>query len=174
MNKTGGFLVKELEEFEIDEILEIQKLNNLSYWSLTDYLNFIENKQIVKLVVKDRNQVIGFAIMRLISLEADDYLFDKYSAKIPLVEGEIYNIGVHNLYKRGGIGTLLIKKLIQNRKIQTLKTIWLEVRESNHPAINFYKKNNFKKIHIRKNYYNNPQEDAIVMKIDLRGPSKPI
>ena len=51
-------------------------------------------------------------------------------------------------------------------KIKT-KDIFLEVRESNQTAINFYKKNNFKEIRIRKNYYSEPTENAIIMKLEV-------
>ena len=44
---------------------------------------------------------------------------------------------------------------------------FLEVRESNLSAINFYKKNNFKQISIRKKYYSEPTEDAIIMKLEV-------
>ena len=47
------------------------------------------------------------------------------------------------------------------------KDIFLEVRESNLLAINFYKKNNFKQISIRKKYYSEPTEDAIIMKLEV-------
>ena len=47
-----------------------------------------------------------------------------------------------------------------------MKDIFLEVRESNQVAINFYKKNNFKQISIRKGYYSDPTEDAIIMKME--------
>ena len=51
-------------------------------------------------------------------------------------------------------------------KIKT-KDIFLEVRESNQVAINFYKKNKFKEISVRKNYYSEPTENAIIMKLEV-------
>ena len=45
--------------------------------------------------------------------------------------------------------------------------IFLEVRESNQVAINFYKKNKFKEISVRKNYYSEPNENAIIMKLEV-------
>ena len=48
-----------------------------------------------------------------------------------------------------------------------IKNIFLEVRESNQTAINFYKKNKFKEISIRKNYYSKPTENAIIMKLEV-------
>ena len=47
------------------------------------------------------------------------------------------------------------------------KDIFLEVRESNLSAINFYKKNNFKQISITKKYYSETTEDAIIMKLEV-------
>ena len=47
------------------------------------------------------------------------------------------------------------------------KGIVLEVRESNQVAINFYKKNKFNQISIRKNYYSEPNENAIIMKLEV-------
>ena len=45
-----------------------------------------------------------------------------------------------------------------------INEIFLEVRESNIPAISLYEKFKFKKISIRKNFYSNPNENAVVMK----------
>ena len=58
----------------------------------------------------------------------------------------------------------IAQKLLDNIKT---KNIFLEVRESNQIAINFYKKNNFKEISIRKNYYSEPTENAIIMKLEV-------
>ena len=60
-------------------------------------------------------------------------------------------------------------KVIAQELLDKIKTkdIFLEVRESNQTAINFYKKNNFKEIRIRKNYYSEPTENAIIMKLEV-------
>lgn len=71
---------------------------------------------------------------------------------------DIVNISTNINYKRSGIATELVNYVINNNDVEK---IMLEVRESNESAINFYKKNDFKEIHIRKNYYGN--EDAIIM-----------
>ena len=62
-----------------------------------------------------------------------------------------------------------IEKGIAQELLDKIKTkdIFLEVRESNKKAINFYKKNNFKQISIRKGYYSDPTEDAIIMKMEV-------
>ena len=73
---------------------------------------------------------------------------------------EILAIATVEEYRNKGIAQELLDK-IKN------KDIFLEVRESNKKAINFYKKNNFKQISIRKGYYSDPTEDAIIMKMEV-------
>jgi ribosomal-protein-alanine acetyltransferase len=72
---------------------------------------------------------------------------------------EILAIATVEEYRNKGIAQELLDKI-------KTKDIFLEVRESNEKAINFYKKNNFKQISIRKGYYSDPTEDAIIMKME--------
>ena len=73
---------------------------------------------------------------------------------------EILAIATIEEYRNKGIAQELLDKI-------KTKDIFLEVRESNKVAINFYKKNNFKEISIRKNYYSEPTENAIIMKLEV-------
>ena len=72
---------------------------------------------------------------------------------------EILAIATVEEYRNKGIAQELLDKI-------KTKDIFLEVRKSNEKAINFYKKNNFKQISIRKGYYSDPTEDAIIMKME--------
>ena len=72
---------------------------------------------------------------------------------------EILAIATIEEYRNKGIAQELLDKI-------KTKDIFLEVRENNEKAINFYKKNNFKQISIRKGYYSDPTEDAIIMKME--------
>ena len=72
---------------------------------------------------------------------------------------EILTIATVEEYRNKGIAQELLDKI-------KTKDIFLEVRESNEKAINFYKKNNFKQISIRKGYYSDPTEDAIIIKME--------
>ena len=72
---------------------------------------------------------------------------------------EILAIATVEEYRNKGLAQELLDKI-------KTKDIFLEVRESNKKAINFYKKNNFKQISIRKGYYSDPTEDAVIMKME--------
>lgn len=71
---------------------------------------------------------------------------------------EIMKIGVSPEYRQKGIGTILINEIKKSRM-----GIFLEVREHNNTAIEFYKKNGFKETGRRKNYYRDTGEAAIIM-----------
>ena len=73
---------------------------------------------------------------------------------------EILAIATIKEYRNKGIAQELLDKI-------KTKDIFLEVRESNQVAINFYKKNKFKEISVRKNYYSEPNENAIIMKLEV-------
>ena len=77
-----------------------------------------------------------------------------------LNEAEVLNFVVDETFQRQGIGQMLFNKVEED--LPNLEKMTLEVRESNTKAINFYKKNRFKQISIRKNYYKN-NENALVL-----------
>lgn len=78
-------------------------------------------------------------------------------------EGQITNIAVSSEYRNLGIATDLIEKLFEICIKRHLLSITLEVREGNIPAVNLYKKLGFKEVGLRKNYYKNPSENALLM-----------
>ena len=78
-------------------------------------------------------------------------------------EGEITNVAVHPKYRGMGIGTKLMESVIRQAEKNNIKDIILEVRQSNSEAIRLYEKNGFKKIKKKKNFYEKPVEDGIVM-----------
>ena len=82
-------------------------------------------------------------------------------------EGEITNVAVTPSYRQRGCGNLLIEAVKKEAKARNAECVILEVRVSNAPAISLYKKNGFEEIGIRKNFYEHPKEDAIIMKVGI-------
>ena len=82
--------------------------------------------------------------------------------KIP-PEGEIYRIAVREDTRQRGIGYRLLSYALKTESGQGVETVFLEVRSKNEPARALYKAYGFKEISIRKNYYQNPADDAIIM-----------
>ena len=92
---------------------------------------------------------------------------------LALDTADILNIGIDADFKRQGYGTGLLNHLIEELKKKDIGEILLEVRAGNKSAIQFYKKQGFKEIYVRKNYYmknskNQSQgEDGIIMSIKI-------
>ena len=78
-------------------------------------------------------------------------------------EGEIYRVAVHPNYRHKYIGYRLLDYSVKTSKGRGLEVIFLEVRSQNFPAIKLYASYGFKEAGRRKNYYKNPQDDAIIM-----------
>lgn len=83
-------------------------------------------------------------------------------AKAVLDEADLWYIAVKEQYRNQGIGTRLLEAFLEEMSIKKIKCITLEVRKSNKSAIALYEKHKFQCISIRKDYYKNPMEDAVI------------
>ena len=84
-------------------------------------------------------------------------------------ETEIFNVAVSPEFRRNGIGKALIEKFIEAVREKETQVIFLEVRTSNLGAISLYEKAGFVFCGIRKDYYTNPKENAILMRLAFDG-----
>lgn len=80
-----------------------------------------------------------------------------------LDEGHITNIAVDEKYRGLGLGSKLLEGLIQLCIDRNIRAMTLEVRKSNEVAKSLYKKYGFIEYGIRPNYYQDNNEDAIIM-----------
>ncbi len=81
------------------------------------------------------------------------------------VLGEVYitNVAVFKEFRRQGIAQRLIENLLETAKNENAEFVTLEVRKSNSPAISLYEKTGFEKVGERKDFYEKPREDAVLM-----------
>jgi ribosomal-protein-alanine acetyltransferase len=128
-----------MEEADLDAVAELAREDE-SAWTLQDYL---KNETVV--AVLDGGVVAGLAAARTL---------------VPQVEYEVLNVLVGTRFRGQGIGCKLMKKLMGAKS-----GLWfLEVRESNAIARRLYKSIGFNDFGRRKGYFQNPYEDAIVMR----------
>lgn len=130
----------------VDAVLEISKESFPVSWSRDSFINEIKNPLAHYLVAIINNRVVGFVGVWIIVGEAN-----------------ITNIAVSNSFRRKGIGNLLMKHIIKLCKENDTKDMNLEVRASNITAQNLYEKFGFIKKSVRKKYYEDNKEDAIIM-----------
>jgi ribosomal-protein-alanine N-acetyltransferase len=135
-----------MNEEDIDGLLDISALSFSVSWSKDSYIQELTNPVAKYFVAKVDNKVIGFA-----------------GTWIVLDEAHITNIAVHPDHRNNGIASKLLKELINYCKNNGCVAYTLEVRSSNKAAIGLYEKYNFKEAGIRKGYYEDNKEDAVLM-----------
>ena len=134
---------------DLEEAYKIELDVNPSPWKYETFLSSFEVGH-KGLICKKDNLMIGFIIFSPISPEA-----------------HILSISVRNEMQSKGIGTMLLKSMLDQCKVMNYKKIFLEVRVSNEKAINFYEKFGFSKDAIRNNYYTDNSEDALLMSLSI-------
>lgn len=80
---------------------------------------------------------------------------------------DLLRVAAKSEYRRQGIGTSLMEMMIKDCEKLGVQNIFLEVRQSNAPAIGMYGKFGFQEISRRKRYYTSPVEDGIVMQKEM-------
>ncbi len=127
-------------------IARIEKTVFPDPWSERDITDLICTEGSMCFVATDNNSVAAYVTGRLIA-----------------PEGEIYRVAVLPEYRRRGIGYRLLDYSMKTSRGKGLETAFLEVRSQNEAAIALYTAYGFRKVSVRKNYYKNPTDDAIVM-----------
>lgn len=167
-----------MKSADIPEVKAVEEKCRLSPWSEKDYRMEIDQRNSIALNARKGNKIVGFIIARLItSLSTNPELSNikslpnpqqKISLELETLESEvdveIYNVGVLPEFRRHSIGKILLESLLKKLEIYKTVNVYLEVRDSNTGAIEFYTKQQFTEIGKRKNFYSNPSEDALVMK----------
>ena len=126
-------------------LAEISKASMTSAWSQKDFLDAMASDLAVCLTATDGDDIAGYMVM----YHAAD-------------EGEIPSVAVHGDFRRRGIGHALMNDLFDRARSLGLTRIFLEVRRSNTPAIAYYESHGFLCAGERRNFYNDPVEDALI------------
>lgn len=133
-----------------EHIKDVHKIEEDSFsipWSeKAFYDELTKNKMAIYIVAKKDNEIIGYGGMWHV-----------------INEGHITNVAVKKEYRGKGVGSKIIGAFIDIAKEKEMIGITLEVRVSNDIAKNLYKKNGFIMEGIRKEYYEDNKEDAIIM-----------
>ena len=131
----------------LDEVAELERICFSTPWSRNMLAEELDNLLSAFLVaLDDRDRVVGYAGVQVI-----------------LDEGYITNIAVRPECRQQGIAGKLLQVFLDFAQANQLAFLTLEVRASNHTAIMLYGSRGFRSVGRRKNYYEHPKEDAIIM-----------
>ena len=131
---------------DVDRVVEIEQECFSMPWTKQGFLEALKQKKSFYYVAKIGTQIVGHC-----------------GAYGVCGEGDINQVAVINAYRRQGIARRLVSTMIEEMEKEGFLEITLEVRAGNNSAIALYESLGFVQEGIRKNFYEKPTEDAIIM-----------
>lgn len=141
----SNVIIRSMEEKDLQQVLEIEKASFSKPWSYNDFLGSL-NEPNIYMVAVVQDKIAGYCGLWGVA-----------------GEGQINNVAVAKSFRNQGIAFEMLSKLIHLGREQGLGEYTLEVRKSNESAIRVYQKLGFISEGLRKNYYEEPTEDALIM-----------
>lgn len=138
--------IRRMKEEDFAQVAEIEKECFSLPWSEKSFRDACNRQENVYLVAAKDKEVLGYIGMWAV-----------------LGEGEITNVAVKPSARRQGVADRMLEELFAIARAAGTDIFFLEVRESNAAARKLYEKQGFSQIGIRKNFYERPQENAVVM-----------
>lgn len=138
--------ISQMNDEDVPFVYEIEKATFSDLWSEGTYKNYKDGKGQSYYVARDKGRVAAYCVVMQV-----------------LDECEILRIAVGMPYRRKGIGEKLLTAAMKKASETGARLFYLEVRESNQPAINLYRKLGFTETGRRDGYYSRPVENAVLM-----------
>ena len=138
-------MIQKAEEDDILRILEIEQDAISPPWSHGGLLSEVYREDSFFALAVDAGTILGFVILRL---TGDD--------------SELLQIAVSAANRRCGVADLLMESALGWAHECVVGSIYLEVRKSNDAAVALYKKHGFEQVGVRRDYYTDPVEDALI------------
>lgn len=149
-------LIFPMQPSHLNRVLQIELDTGLAAWSAADYERILDDpyRWTARVALAgspgSAGYVVGFAV-----------------AMIAPPDMELSKIGLEPAWQGKGIAKLLLKEVLRYAVVCRCTSCFLEVRPSNHRAIAFYQAHGFEVYGQRPDYYQNPKEDALLMKLAL-------
>jgi len=140
------FRLAPLSPDHIPAILAIEAVSNGAPWSEQAFVNELTNPQSLFRVALENGEVVGYGGIWMC-----------------IDEAHVTTLATHPDHRRKGIGRRLMVDLLQESKKLGMVCSTLEVRKSNEAAIKLYENLGFQSVSVRKGYYPDNKEDAVIM-----------
>ncbi len=138
--------IRRMMQADVDRAAEIEKDNFSMPWTKKDFQETLQLSYAFYYIAEEEGKIIGICGLRNIA-----------------GEGEVTNVAVDRSFRRRGVAKLLLAEVLREGKKQGIEAFTLEVRAGNEAAIRLYETFGFQKDGSRKNFYENPTEDALIM-----------
>jgi [ribosomal protein S18]-alanine N-acetyltransferase len=136
---------------DIESVIAIERASFQFPWSTRFFLDELQVDCARSILAEVEGHIVGYVLFWFLAEEVD-----------------IHNIAVHPDFRRRGIGRLLLEEVVAAARRQERLRVTLDVRFSNAPAQNLYRSFGFVTRGLRKGYYSDNGEDALVMALELR------
>ena len=155
---SGEIIITRMTEHDLLEVVEIEEQSGLSRWGWAAYYAELQgtNRDLMLIARLAKAQIIEHQRIA-------GYIVARESAG----ELHINNVAVRDQYRRRGIGSALLGRIMEVARRLKVRVAFLEVRSGNRAAQALYEKTGFKAIARRSDYYSEPREDAVVMSLTL-------
>ena len=137
---------REMQHTDAAAVAKLEKELFSDAWSEKSITETLEQENTFCFIAEDKTEIFGYILVY--------YVLD---------ECEIARIGVAPAMRRQGIASFLLHELVMFCYAYSMNRILLDVRESNEAARAFYKSRGFLEDGVRKNFYENPKESAVLM-----------
>ena len=141
--------MRRMNEIDVDGVLAVEEQSFTTPWSRAGFVAEMKNELSYYLVMIKNGKIIGYAGMWVIVDEA-----------------HVTNVAILPEYRGQKLGEKLMAELIKHAKNRGAISMTLEVRTTNATAQGLYEKFGFSSRGIRRNYYTDTQEDALIMWCD--------
>jgi ribosomal-protein-alanine N-acetyltransferase len=135
---------------DLDEVMAIERTSFRHPWSSRFFLEEMQVACARSVLAEVNGKIVGYVLFWLLPEEVD-----------------IHNIAVHTEFRRQGIGHVLLQQVVEQARSRNSSRITLEVRVSNVPARKLYESLGFVTKGLRKGYYSDDGEDALMMALEL-------
>ena len=135
-----------MKKEDLGQVCMIENVLFSKPWSEKDFLEALSKEENIYLVAEDKGKILGYCGVWGVA-----------------GEGQITNVAVAKENQRKGVATALFNYMFKEGEAKQMHAYTLEVRISNHAAIQLYEKIGFLSAGIRKDFYELPTEDAIIM-----------
>ena len=150
--------IMKIREMQLDDLEQVMKIENENFsrpWTETGFFTFLIRQDTLFLIAAEGEEILGYCGVVMVQ-----------------DEGDITNVSVKKDRQNHGTGKLLVQELIRITNEMGVSRLFLEVRESNERAIHVYEKAGFVKNGLRKNYYEDPVEHAVLMMHETVGKER--